>query len=54
MSCNNVENSYAKSKKISKIFILPHLVKSVAINFIFGEVIVFERYIILLRNSPVF
>ena len=34
-----MENSYVKSKKISKIFILLHLVKSVAINFIFGEVI---------------
>ena len=49
-----MENSYVKSNKISKIFILQNLVKSVAINFTFGEVIVFEGYNILLRNTPVY
>ena len=38
----------------SKIFILLNLVKSVAINLIFGEAIVFDRYIILLGNPAVF
>ena len=49
-----MENSFVKTKKISKIFIVRHLVKSVAINFIFGEVVLFEGFIILLRNPPVF
>ena len=48
-----MENSCVKSNKISKIFILQNLVKSVVINFTFGEVIVFEGYIILLRKPPV-
>ena len=48
-----MENSYVKSNKISKIFILLNLVKSAVINFTFGEVIVFEGYFILLRNTPV-
>ena len=48
-----MENSYVKSNKISKIFILQNLVKSVAFIFTFGEVILFEGYFILLRNTPV-
>ena len=48
-----MENSYVKSNKISKIFILQNLVKSIVINFTFGEVIVLEGYNILLRNTPV-